>query len=355
MKKVLFIAMHRKNRSPSQRYRFEQYFDYLEHNGIKCTLSYLISEKEDSLLYKPGHYLAKFKIYVKSILTRRKDVKKASDFDFIFIQREALMTRSTFFERKLAKLKIPLIFDLDDAIWLEDRNLNHGLLRLLKKPAKTAKIISYANCIVAGNSYLANYALKYNSNVKIIPTTIDTDWYKPKERLDKAFITIGWTGSFSTIKHYEELVPVLIKMKAKYQDRIKFVVIGIDDFYHEGLDIKGIAWNADSEVEDLQEINIGIMPLPDNDWTKGKCGAKGLQYMGLAIPTIMSPVGVNTEIIEDGINGFLAETEDEWADKLSSLIDSADLRTRLGAAGRETVVKHYSKEANKDKYLKLFT
>jgi len=354
MKKVLFIAMHRKNRSPSQRYRFEQYFNYLEENGIKCTLSFLISEKEDNLLYKPGHYLAKLKIYLKSILARRKDLRTASTFDFIFIQREALMTRSTFFERKLANLNVPIIYDFDDAIWLEDKNSNLGILGLLKYPAKTAEIMGYADKIIAGNSYLANYALKYNANVKVIPTTIDTNWYKPKEKYNGAIITIGWTGSFSTIKHFEELVPVLVSIKAKYHDRINFLVIGCEEFIHDDLDIKGLAWSADSEVEDLQAIDIGIMPLPNNDWTKGKCGAKGLQYMGLAIPTIMSPVGVNTEIIQDGINGFLADTDDQWFNKLSLLIESEELRTRLGKAGRETVVKHYSLETNKEKYLKLF-
>ena len=135
---------------------------------------------------------------------------------------------------------------------------------------------------------------------------------------------------------------------------IYFKVIGDGNYVQEELGIKGHAWKRDTEIPDLQEIDIGIMPLPDDEWAKGKCGLKGLQYMALAIPTIMSPVGVNTEIIQDGENGFLATTIQEWVDKLSQLIDSAALRERIGVNGRQTVLSSYSVEANKQQYLKYF-
>ena len=120
------------------------------------------------------------------------------------------------------------------------------------------------------------------------------------------------------------------------------------------LGIQGQKWSSGTEVEDLQSINIGIMPLPDIEWTRGKCGLKGLQYMGLAIPTVMSPVGVNTEIITHGVNGFLASSKEEWINCLSKLIESAELRKKLGDAGRKTVEELYSVNANKEKYLNLF-
>jgi glycosyltransferase involved in cell wall biosynthesis len=264
------------------------------------------------------------------------------------------MTGSTYFERKLSKLNVPLIFDFDDAIWLEDKSNHQGILGRLKKPGKTSEIIALADKVIAGNSYLSEYGLKFNNNVHIIPTTIDTERYIPREKAYGSQIVIGWSGSFSTIKHFEEIVPVLLQIKNKYQDKVSFKVIGDARYLNSELGIQGIKWQAKTEVQDLQEFDIGIMPLPDEEWTKGKCGAKGLQYMGLAIPTIMSPVGVNTEIIADGVNGFLAETPDEWVDKLSQLIESVELRRKLGTAGRETVVKHYSVEANKAKYLRLF-
>jgi glycosyltransferase involved in cell wall biosynthesis len=352
--KVLFIGMHRPNRSPSQRFRFEQYFAFLIENGIQCELSYFISEVDDQILYQSGHYFAKLKVFVKSILIRRKDIKRANDFDYIFIQREAFMTGSTYFERKLAKSKAIVIFDFDDSIWLDDKSSHHGILARLKNPAKTAKIIALANKIIAGNNYLADYASAFNDNVQIIPTTIDTDRYKPALKTSTSPVVIGWTGSFSTIKHFVEIIPVLLKIKVKYKDKVIFKVIGDDTYQHQELAIQGIKWQAKTEVQDLQEIDIGIMPLPDNEWTKGKCGAKGLQYMGLAIPTIMSPVGVNTEIIEDGVNGFLADDKEGWYSKLEKLIEYPELRKELGAAGRKTVVERYSVVANKGKYLALF-
>jgi len=355
-KKVLFIGMHRPNRSPSQRYRFEQYFSYLAANGIECHLSFLISAEDDKVLYQPNQYLAKLKIFFKARHKRKQDLQSASTYDFIFIQREAFMTGTSYFEEQLARLNIPLIYDFDDAIWLADKNEHHGIFSLLKNPGKTKKIIVLANQVVAGNSFLANYARQFNKNVQEIPTTIDTNWYKPRNNPKAAEdpIVIGWTGSFSTIKHFEEIIPVLYNLKNKYHEKIEFKVVGEPAYKQPDLGIEGIKWQAETEVEDLQDVDIGIMPLPDNEWTKGKCGAKGLQYMGLAIPTIMSPVGVNNDIIQDGKNGYLASTSNEWLAKLSQLIESPELRIRLGTAGRETVIKKYSVEANKSKYLALF-
>lgn len=353
--KVLFIGMHRLDRSPSQRYRFEQYFKFLEENHVQCELSYLISEKDDKILYSKGLYLGKLVIFIKSWLKRLKDIKRANDYDYIFIQREAFMTGTTYFERQFAKSKAKLIFDFDDSIWLEDKNEANSRLAFLKKPAKTAKIIALCDIIIAGNEYLADYAKKHNKNVVIIPTTIDTDWYKPKPKPEKENTTIGWSGSFTTIKHFESAIEALSEIKNKYGNKVDFKVIGDANYRYQPLEITGNKWKSDTEVEDLQDIDIGIMPLPDIDWTKGKCGLKGLQYMGLAIPTVMSPVGVNKKIITHGLNGFLASTKEEWVDCLSQLIDSTELRKKLGEAGKTTVEEKFSVNNNKKKYLALFT
>lgn len=353
--RVLFVGMHRLDRSPSQRYRFEQYFEYLESNGIECELSYLISEKDDKVLYSPGNYLGKLLIFIKSWVKRSKDVNRADKFDYVFIQRESFMTATTYFEKRFAKSKAKIIFDFDDSIWLEDKNDANSKLSFLKNPAKTAKIIALCDTVVAGNNYLADYAKQYNKNVIIIPTTIDTDWYKPKaSKNDTAIVTIGWSGSFTTIKHFESAIDVLEEIKTKYGKKVSFKVIGDSNFRNDTLNIIGQDWQSKTELEDLQSFDIGIMPLPNSEWTKGKCGLKGLQYMGLAIPTIMSPVGVNTEIIEHGKNGYLASTKQEWVDCLSLLIESSKLRTAIGAAGRKTVEEKFSVKANQEKYLELF-
>src|SRR5690606_5632004 len=186
-------------------------------------------------------------------------------------------------------------------------------------------------------------------------TTINTKKYKKIKVPKSNKIVIGWSGSITTIQHFEYAIYFLIKLKNKFGAQIEFKVIGDANYVNEELSIKGLPWNKQTEIEDLSTFDIGIMPLPDDEWAKGKCGLKGLQYMALEIPTIMSPVGVNTEIIQDGVNGFLASTEEEWLSKLGLLIQSEELRKKLGKAGRQTIIERYSIEANKDKYLALLS
>ena len=354
MKKILFIASHRPDRAPGQRFRFEQYFTFLEQNGFKCELSYFITEKEDRILYKPGNYFQKALIAWKAFNIRMRNVLRKNDYDIIFIFREAFLTGSVYFEKQFKKSKAKLVFDFDDAIWHLDVSAVNQRFSFLKKPEKTGFIISLCDMVFAGNNYLAEYARKYNKNVVIIPTTIDTSEYSPLPKINKGKIIIGWSGSITTIKHFEFAVPVLRKLKEKYGDLLQFKVIGDASYRNEELGIKGIGWNRQDELKELSEFDIGIMPLPDDEWANGKCGLKGLQYMALEIPTIMSPVGVNTEIIKDGANGFLASEIDEWVEKASRLIDNPDLRISMGKAARKTVIDEYSVESQKNRYLNYF-
>jgi glycosyltransferase involved in cell wall biosynthesis len=248
-----------------------------------------------------------------------------------------------------------LIYDFDDAIWLNDTSQGNENLSWLKKPSKTLKIIEMSDLVLAGNNYLANYARPYNPRVEIMPTTIDTSYHKiEKDKNISGKICIGWTGTSTTLKHFETIIPFLIKLKEKYNDRIYFKLIVNFPYRVKELEIEARSWSLENEIEDLSEIDIGIMPLPNDEWANGKCGFKGLQYMSLEIPTIMSPVGVNTEIIQDGENGFLASGEQEWIDKLSLLIEDSELRKKIGAAGRKTVVEKYSVQAHKERYVQYF-
>lgn len=354
MPKVLFLTLHRPNRSPSQRFRFEQYLQVLKENGFECEFSYLLNEKDDTVFYKKGHLFTKGLIVLKSISKRLKELFNVSRYDIIFIQRECFMLGSSFFERQFSKSGAKIIFDFDDSIWLQNVSDANKTFAWLKNPDKTSKIISYSNLIFAGNQYLKDYALQFNDNVEIIPTTIDTVEYQKVNLPKSEKVVIGWSGSITTIQHFEYALSVLKKIKVKYKDTVVLKVIGDANYVNSELGIKGLGWNKQTELADLSTFDIGIMPLPDDEWANGKCGLKGLQYMALAIPTIMSPVGVNTEIIQDGKNGFLASSEDEWLDRLSILIESKELRQQIGTAGRKTVVEKYSVEANKQKYLNLF-
>ena len=354
MPRILFVAAHRPNRSPSQRFRFEQYIKHLEANGYECDFSWLVSPSDDAFLYSHGGYLNKLAFTLKSFKRRFNDLKILDSYDLVFVQREAIMFRSVFFEKAYHK-KNKLIFDFDDAIWLMDVSEGNKHWRWLKNPAKTSRIIEISDVVFAGNKYLADYALQFNKNVKIIPTTIDTDYHKKNiDTTHKEKICIGWTGSNTTIKHFIMAEPFLEKLKTKFGDKIYFKLIGSDCYKNSKLNISGIKWNLKTEIDDLSEIDIGIMPLPDDEWTKGKCGFKGLQYMAMEIPTVMSAVGANKEIIEDGVNGFLVSTDDEWIEKLSWLIESKELRDKFGANGRKTVLEKYSVDSQKENYLKYF-
>jgi glycosyltransferase involved in cell wall biosynthesis len=350
LRRILFIAAHRPNRSPSQRFRFEQYIGFLESKGYSCDYSWLLNEKDDKRFYSPGHYIRKTYIVFKSWIKRCRDLIRASRYDVIFIQREAFMTGSTWFERQFAK-RSKVIFDFDDAIWKLDISDANKRLSFLKRPGKTQKLIRSAHLVIAGNAFLAEFAKEFNRNVKIIPTTIDTDYHLPKPKTSNGLVTIGWTGSLTTIKHFRLAEKVLEKIRKKYGDRVRYKVIGDKNYVNESLGIRGIAWNRKTEVEDLNGIDIGIMPLPDDEWARGKCGFKGLQYMAMEIAPVISPVGVNTEIVQHGENGFLASTEEEWINYISMLIDDPELRHRIGKAARRTVIERYSVESCKQDYL----
>jgi len=357
--KILIIADHRLNRSPSQRYRFEQYLSYFKLQGFDWKLSEIITKKDDQIFYQPRNYLKKGWILLKSIFIRFNDLRRASDFDVVFIQREALLLGSSYFEKQFFK-RHKVIFDFDDSIWLLDTSPENKKFEFLKNPNKTKINIANAHAVIAGNNYLANYASQFNKNVIIIPTTIDTDFHQPKSELRTSTyvqlakkIIIGWSGSISTIKHFEIAIPAIKQIQNKYPNKIEIHVIGQGSYSHSEINVVGKKWAAETEVDDLNCFDIGIMPLPDDEWVKGKCGLKGLSYMACGVATVMSPVGVNKEIIEHGVNGLLAGTTQEWVECISQLIENPNLRQQLGEAGRQTVVKTYSVNANKNHYLEV--
>lgn len=353
MKKVLFVCLHRPDRSPSQRFRFEQYLSFLNEHGYQCNFSWLLNEKDDKVFYSPGHYLQKAGIVLKSAWKRWRENMASEKYSIVFVQRECFMLGTPYFEKKFAK-RTKVIFDFDDSIWVPNISENNKRLAFLKNAGKTKNIIEVADLVFAGNQYLADYAKKFNKNVVIVPVTIDTDLYKKVSKTEKRKICIGWSGSVTTIEHFATKIKALTEIKRMYQDKVYFKIIGDGNYYCVDLKTQGLPWIKKTEVEDLSEFDIGIMPLPDTEWAKGKCGLKGLQYMALGIPTIMSPVGVNSEIIQDGENGFLADSEEEWVTKLKLLIDSFELRKQLGDAGNKTVEKKYSIHANQDLYLHYF-
>jgi len=355
MAKVLILCAHRPHRSPSQRYRFEQYIPYLESKGFTFTFSFLLNEKDDKTFYSKGQFLAKVFILIKSVFIRLKDVFRFKKFDIIFIQREALFLGTSTFEHAAFKFGKYVIFDFDDSIWLADTSPGNKKWEWIKKPEKFYNNIQAAHCVIAGNEYLAERARPLSKNVIVIPTTIDTDFHIPNLELrNKNVVTIGWSGSISTIKHFETLLPVLRQLKNRYGDKIRIKVIGDPSYQNKKLSVESVAWSEQSEVNELNSFDIGIMPLPDDEWANGKCGLKGLSYMACGVACVMSAVGVNNQIVQHGENGLLVSSDDEWLQNLTLLIEDKNLRNKLGENGRRTVVEKYSVTTFKDTYLKIF-
>ena len=354
-KKILFVAHHRLDRSPGQRYRFEQYFSYLSENGVYCELANIISEKDDQILYNSYNYIKKGLIALNAYRKRYLNYKNIKNYDLIVLYREAVLTRSIVFEKLFASSGVPLVFDFDDAIWIKDVSKVNRSISFLKNEKKIEKILPLCTHVTCGNDYLKNYALKFNSNVTILPSTVNTDLYKPMNlNGHSGKVKIGWVGSHTTIKHFQKIINVYKSLKKKYGDKISFKVIGDPNYKNEELNIVGVPWDNNTEVELFNSFDIGVMPLPRDNWTEGKCGMKGLLYMSTGKPAVVSNIGVNNDIIENGVNGFLCNGEDQWYNVLSELIENDKLRKQIGDQGRKTVVNKYSTLSQRDNYLNLY-
>lgn len=343
--KALFITPY-PTEGPSNRYRVEQYLPYLNSQGIEPTLRPFTRPAQFyRLLYQPRQVLRKGIYFLFSACSRLLDLWEAPRHDLVFVHREAFPFGPPFLEWLFTHLRRPLVFDFDDAIYLPNVSHANRWLSFLKMPNKTAHIIRYSTEVIAGNDYLRNYAQQYNPHVTVIPTPIDTCLYtvRKDEPQNKKQITIGWMGSHSTIGYLNQLDEVFRRLARQYQIIVK--VVGAK-YQLPGVEVISLPWALPREVTDLQSFDIGVMPLSDDEWTRGKCGFKLLQYMGVSVPAVCSPVGVNSEIVQDGVNGYLAATEEEWVAKLSHLIEEAHLRREMGRRGRITVEERYSVKVN---------
>ncbi len=351
---ILFLVPYPIGSAPSQRFRFEQYFSLLVKNGYSYEVRPFWDINIWHLLYCKGHLIKKIIGLIKGYWGRISCLLSINRFDKVFVHREVTPLGLPLFEYLISKVfKIPLVYDFDDTIWLHDSHITRNtFLSWLKYSKKVSSICRWSHKISCGNQYLANYARQYNSIVFINPTTIDTVSYHIPQYHENDPIVIGWTGTHSTIPYLEMLLPALEELSTKQYFIFKVICNVPPTFNLPGL--KFIEWKKEQEIEDLNSIDIGIMPLVDNAWTKGKCGFKILQYMALKKATIASAVGVNTEIIDHGHNGLLCSNQSEWLYSLELLMLDEALRTRLGQNGRTLVEQKYSVVSNSANFLKLF-
>jgi glycosyltransferase involved in cell wall biosynthesis len=356
--KVLFLIPYPLNEAPSQRFRFEQYFQFLESNNYVYKVQSFLNSRNWHLFFKDGNVLRKCLALINGFLNRFLILLEARKYNFVFIHREATPLGPPVIEWILAHiLRCNIIYDFDDAIWLTDRKQESWFLKHVKYRSKVKLICKWAYRVSCGNMYLCDYAKQFSVNVIYNPTTIDTENRHNKDLFtinkNPNTVTIGWTGSHSTLKYLQEVEPVLKQIEKQYP-YVNFIAIADRPPDINLTSVQYITWNEETEIEDLLKIDIGIMPLPEDEWAKGKCGFKALQYMALNIPAVVSAVGVNVTIIDHGVNGFLAKSQEEWFDFLQQLITDDNLRKKIGTLGRKKVIECYSVISNKSSFLSLF-
>ncbi len=352
--KVFFIVPYPQGVAPSQRFRFEHYLDYIREQGVEFSVSSFLDLKAWNNLYKKGHLASKVWATCKGFLRRLCDLFLVYRYDFIYIHREATPLGPAWFEWFAARVfKKKIIYDFDDAIWIPTTSDNNRYVQGLRNFGKVKKICRWSHLVVTGNEFLKSFATKYNANCLIIPTVVDTEHVhnRVKDQENMPAI-IGWTGTFSTLQYLNMILPAISEIQKKY--KFQFIVIADKDPQPKLPFYRFIQWNKETEIDDLLKFNIGVMPLEDTELAKGKCGFKAIQYMALGIPALVSPVGVNTEIVDDGKDGFICKNTIEWENNMLTLLESTEKRKDMGSFARKKIKEHYSVLATKIQFLSIF-
>jgi len=332
--------------APSQRFRIEQWLPHLRALDIDCDLASFMNGELYEKLARPGDPGRKAAGLLSATGRRWRALAEIGAYDLVFLHREAMAFGPAILERMIARRK-PVVFDFDDAIWLRNENRVNPLAAWVKCSGKTRTIARRASAILAGNSYLAEWARSYNGSVYVVPTTIDTEgaYGRQKTHGPCDVPVVGWSGTTSTLRYVEMLRPVLEELGRRRRFRLRVIYNG-PAVRWPGIEMDWRPWNSAQEVEDLLGFDVGLMPQPDEEWAKGKCGLKALQYMALGIPSVASRNGVLPEIIEEGHSGFLAASPAEWLQHLQGLLDDWKLRGAMGEQARITVQDRYSAAAH---------
>ena len=347
---ILFLTKYSR-KGASSRYRTFQYIDYFKKSGINCTVSSLFDDNYLVYLYRLGRH-RKLDV-IKAFLRRIRSVLFVHQFDLVVIEKEVIPYFPAFLEWLIKLSGVPYIVDYDDALFHQYDNHRKGIVRFLLG-SKIAHVMRGANLVVAGNAYLADYAKRAGARrIEIIPTVIDLMLYPEPAwgRPVNGTFTIGWIGSPSTSKYLELIYPALAEVCAGGRGRV--LLIGADKVELPGVPVDSQPWSEATEVEIMNKMDVGIMPLPDEPWERGKCGFKLIQYMACGLPVVASPVGVNIDIVEAGKNGFLATDKSSWVKALCALRDNVELRHDMGRRGRQRVENEYSLQATAPRLMSL--
>lgn len=331
--------------APSTRFRLGQLVKPLSYLGIHLRILSFLSPAEFETLYRPGGRIRKARLLARGIRRRARQVDLAERADMVLVHRELAPVASGPLLARLRSVDLPMVFDFDDAVFLHPRG-GSPLLRRVRDPrTSTGALCECADLVLAGNDYLADFAQKARRNaagVRVLPTVIDTDRFKPqRSRPLNQPLVVGWIGTHTTLPYLEAVFPALKQLAARLPFQL-LVVSNQKPPAAPGLNLRFLPWSEKTEREALKAMHVGIYPLPEDPWTLGKCGFKAIQYMAFGIPVVASSVGVLKEVVVDGETGFHADSDEEWVAGLQKILTDPKTREEFGEAGRERAVYRYS-------------
>jgi len=355
-KKVLILSPSPRGTAATQRLKYEQYLELLEQKGYVFTISSFQTKRFWDIVYKPGRVIEKIWWTIIGYLRRAFDLIRAPFYDVVFVNLWVTPLGLPIFERLLFFFNKKVIYDIDDMLFLDKKQQGKvTLIQRMKGRRKPVVLIRHSKYVIVCTPKLEEMALAMNKHQQVvdISSTFDTERFTPVSKYVKNETTIiGWTGTHSTIPFLESLQPVLAAVSR--ERKIKLIVIANREYSMRDVPTKYIPWNDESEVKDLHCFEIGLYPIPANEWSLGKSSLKALTYMAIGIPFVATAYGTNYRIMQHGVQGFMALTNEEWIDSIIKLIDDVDLRRKMGLAGRKTVEDLYSVKANFPKYLQVF-
>lgn len=351
--RVLALVPSQKGHSPGQRGSIELWERVLASKGIDIEYAPFETVRLRQILHKSGEHLAKAIEMVKAYGERLKVLEDLDRFDAVFVYREAALLGPAFLEKRIAKKK-PIIYQLDDPLFVPYRSPANGYLSYLKFFGKVKEIIRISRVVMVNSTKIGEFASQFNRNVWQVPSVVDLDKfvYRESDQLRRP-VCIGWSGSPTTIKNVKMIEGALATVADREDCEIS--LIGSDDFGLPAVRHTAKRWESETEVEELRKMHIGLVPLPaDNPWNPYKFIMKTAQYMSLGIVPVGTPMASNVEVIRHGENGFLAASERDWVEALTTLIRDDDLRRRMSSAAAKDAAEKYSLQAHATRIVAAF-
>jgi glycosyltransferase involved in cell wall biosynthesis len=351
--KVLFLTRYPVE-GASSRYRVFQYLPHFETLGVQCRVQSFMSPAMYQLSFSSGRALRKVWETGKAVLRRLAVLAGWGSYDIIYMQRELLPFGPPVVERYLRWRGATLLFDYDDALFIHKPSRYNPLASLLRSPDKVRQLFGIAHCVIAGNDWLRDEAGKSGAWAETVEVAEDTLRIQPHApHSNDRPVTIGWLGSTSTVKYLRLLEPVLQQIHQNYPD-VQFMLMGGGEFSMPGVPWQVEAWSLDAELTALKTYDIGLMPLPDEEWAQGKSGGKARTYMAAGVVAVCEGVGYNLELIDHGKTGFLCRGEADWYATIARLIDNPTVRQQVATAARHVVVERFSLEGQAGKLHAIF-